>query len=327
MTDFLTQFQHLLKEKPRYNLKIVNCENCDFADTALNSRNCYYCFGAFHAEDLLYSRYSRDCSSSSDLTFCFNCEWCYECIGCSKCYSVDYCKYVSNCSDCQFCQDCIGCANCFGCLGLSHKQYCFFNEQLSKDEYEKRTAAFDLSKQSDREEVAKRIEQIKNTRPQLAIHQTMTEDCIGDNLVQAKNCYNCFDAYDLEDCNFCIETNSLKNCTDMTVCFRTEESYQCIHSPGNYNCNFCFHVDYSSDSEFCAYSRSLKNCFGCVYLQNKEYHILNQPYAPEEYFRKVAEIKSQLQSIGMYNLLPYFASEYEWGRMGSETESVVRELV
>jgi hypothetical protein len=32
---------------------------------------------------------------------------------------------------------CFSCKNCFGCVGLQHKQYCIFNKQYSKEEYEK----------------------------------------------------------------------------------------------------------------------------------------------------------------------------------------------
>jgi hypothetical protein len=323
MTPFLTEFKKLLLEQPRYNLKIVNSENCDYADTAVNSQDCYYSFGAFHSENLLYSRYSRNCKNSSDLTFCFDCEWCHECVGCSKSYGLSYSKYCSNCSNCSFCEDCTGCKDCFGCIGQHQKQYMMFNEQLTKEEYEKRLAQLDLSHPEVRAAIAERMEALRQQVPQLATHQTMTEASTGDNLVQTKNAYQCFDSYDLEDSFYCIETNSLKNCSDMTVCFKTEESYQCCHCPGDYNCKFCIHCDYCSDSTFCTYSMNLKNCFGCVYLKDKEYHILNKPYEPEEYFKKVKEIKQELIDAGMYNLNPYFISDYEQQRLATESDPAI----
>lgn len=323
MQTFIEQFKQLLLTQPRYNLKIVNSENCDYADTALNSKNCYYTFGIFHGEDVYFSRYSRNCTSSSDLTFCFDCEWCYADIACSKCYSVDFSQYCANCTDCKFCSNCRGCSNCFGCTGMANKQYYIFNKQVTKDEYEAYIKSLDLANPAVRAEIERKMEELKRAVPQLAIHQTMTEDCVGDNIVQGKNCYQCFDVYDLEDCAYCIETNSLKNCCDMTVCFKTEESYQCMHSPGCYNCNFCYHCDYCSDSEFCAYSKNLKNCFGCVYMKDKEYHILNKPFAPDAYFVEVARIKDELKRAGMYNLQPYFITDYETQRLAAETEPAI----
>jgi hypothetical protein len=145
MNNFIEKFQTLLIDKPRYNVKHVNAENCDYADTAVNSKNCYYSFCAFYCEDVYYARYSRKCSNCSGITFCVGCEWCVECIDCSNCYKCDYSQYCQNCSECQFCLDCFGCKNCFGCVGLYQKQYCMFNEQLTKEEFENRLKQLDLS--------------------------------------------------------------------------------------------------------------------------------------------------------------------------------------
>ena len=87
------------------------------------------------------------------------------------------------------------------------------------------------------------------------------------------------------------------------------------------------HTDYCSDSEFCAYSKNLKNCFGCVYMENKKYYILNKPFSPEEYEKKVAEIKKELMEAGMMNMGIYFVSEYEKSRLLGETDSVIQALL
>ena len=36
-----------------------------------------------------------------------------------------------------YCAFCNGCRDCFGCAGLRKKQYCIFNKQYTKEEYEK----------------------------------------------------------------------------------------------------------------------------------------------------------------------------------------------
>src|SRR6185295_7241936 len=196
MPTFVEDFAGLLLKEPRYNVKIVNSENCDYADTALNSKNCYYTFGAFHSEMLFYSRYSRNCNSCSDMTFSFECEWCYGCVACNKCYSCDYCRYCSNCAHIAFCEDCTGCKDCLGCIGMYQRQYCIFNTQLTKEEYARRLGEFDLNNPHHRQLIKKRVEELKCTTPILGIHQTQTENCTGENLVQAKNAHMCFDAYD-----------------------------------------------------------------------------------------------------------------------------------
>jgi len=45
-------------------------------------------------------------------------------------FSVSHCKFVEYSAYLQNCQ------NCFGCCGLVNKQYCIFNKQYSKEEYE-----------------------------------------------------------------------------------------------------------------------------------------------------------------------------------------------
>ncbi len=324
--SFISDFQRLLLEKPRYNLKQVGAENCGYADTAVKSRNCYYCFGAFYSEDLYYSRYSRKCVSCSGMTFCANCEWCAECVDCANCYMCDYCQDCQNSRDCQFCKDCFGCGNCFGCAGLYQKQYCMFNEQLDKEEYSKRLKSIDLGSASHREAIQKRVEEVRKGTPNLGVHQFSCENCIGNHLSECSGCYRCHDSFALEDCLFCIETNGNKNCCDLSICFESEWCYQCVHCPLCYGCNFCFHCDYCSDSEFCAFSKNIKNCFGCVYLQNKEYHILNKPYSKEDYEKEVARIKVELKSARQYNLLPYLFTDYEKKRLATETDSVIQTL-
>ncbi|MFA6024032.1 MAG: hypothetical protein WC777_02340 [Candidatus Gracilibacteria bacterium] len=318
---FIQEFQNLLRTQPRYNLKLVMAENCGYSDTAVKSKNCYYCFGVFYCEDVYYGRYSRKCSDCSGVSFCVNCQWCTECVDCVNCYSCDFCQDCQNCAECQYSQDCYGCKNCFGCVGLYQKQYHLFNQPLSKEEYVQKIAQFDLSNPDHLAFIQTQVEALKRKTPLPAFHQTMTENCTGDHITESKNCFNCYDIFASEDCLYTVEANANKDCVDLTVCFEAEALYSCVQSPLCFNCNFCLHTDRSSDSEFCAYSRNLKNCFGCVYLENKEYHILNQPYSPEDYAKKVAEIHQELIAGGHYNLTPYFISDYEHNRLQTETDS------
>jgi len=324
--SFFSDFQRLLLEKPRFNVKQVGAENCDFADVAVKSRNCYYCFGVFYCEDVYYSRYSRKCVSSSGLTFCANCEWCAECIDCAGCYMCDYCQDCGNCRDCRFCKDCFGCSDCFGCAGLYQKKYCMFNEQLTKEEYQKRIAMLNLESAAHRDAIHRRVEEVRKKVPNLGVHQFNCEDCIGNHLTECKSCYRCHDSFSNEDCLYCIETNGNKSSCDLTICVEDELCYQCVHCPQGYNLNYCFQCDNSSNCEFCAWSKNLKDCFGCVYLQNKQYHILNKPYSPEDYVKEVARIERELQEAGQYNLLPYLFTGYEKKRLATETDSVIQTL-
>jgi hypothetical protein len=210
-------------------------------------------------------------------------------------------------------------------VGLYQKQYRIFNEQLTKEEYEARLRSLDLKSAEHRAVIRQKVEELRLKAPNLAVHQFSCEDCVGNHLTECKGCYRCHDSFALEDCMFCIETNGNKDCCDLTVCFENELCYQCIHSPLNYNCNYLFHCDYCENSEYCAFSKNLKNCFGCVYMQNKEYYILNNgPYEPQEYAKETDRIRKELIASGHYNLTPFFLSDYEPMRMRTETDSVIQ---
>ena len=267
MSQFITELRELLLNQPRYNVKHVNAENSNYADTVVSSRSCYYSYCVFYCEDVYYARYSRKCTKCSGITFCVECEWCTDSVDCISCYMCDNCRDCSNCSECNYCLDCYGCRNCFGCTGLHQKQYCLFNVQLTKENYEQKLANIDVKSLAFKTKLA----ESRNSVPIQGMHYFQTENCTGgDHLSFAKNCYQCYDAFNMEDCLYNIECNGNKDCMDMTVCFEAEGCYSCVQSPINYNCNFLMHTDQCSDSEFCAYSNNLKNCFGCVYLANKE---------------------------------------------------------
>lgn len=69
---------------------------------------------------------------------------------------------------------------------------------------------------------------------------------------------------------------------------------------------------------------AVTNCFECVYLADKEYYILNEPYSPEEYHKKVAEIKQELLDNKIYNMTLYFVTDYEKRRLAEEDDSIIQ---
>ncbi len=321
MANFLEQFGRLLVESPRYNLKQVQVENCGYADTAVKSKDCYFSFGAFYCEDVLYSRYSRKCVDCCDIAICFACEGCVGCSDCNNCYGLANCTDCSNCESCYFCEDCYGCKNCFGCVGQYQAQYRIFNQQYTEVDYQNFIAQWPTNVNV--KHIQDKLKELHNLTPRIALHHFRVEDSTGDHLSECVNCYECYDSFLTEDCFYCIETNGNKNCADLTVCFENELCYSCVHSPLCYNSNFLLHVDGAIDSELCAYSKNLKNCFGCVYLADKEFYILNLPVDKTIYFQRVEEIKSELITKGFYNMRAFFQTEYEDQRYLEESERAI----
>lgn len=321
--NFEAQFKKLLLATPRYNVKGVQAENCAYSDTAVRSRNCYYCFGAFYSEDLLYGRYSRKCSSSCGMTFCVSCEDCLECIDCAGCYASSFLIECKSCVECSFCEHCFSCENCFGCVALHRKKYCFFNEQLSKEEYLHTMSQLRLSTAGDVATIRVRVASLKRKCFLPALDLFRSDDCFGNHLSECSRCVHCYDSFALEDCLYVVEANGNRSSCDLTVCFESELCYCCVHSPLNYDCNFLYQTDSSSSSEFCAFSRKLKHCFGCANLADAEYCILNKQYCPEEYHRTVGAIRKELIRDGKYDMKLFFASDYDWTRLGTESDAIL----
>jgi len=62
----------------------------------------------------------------------------YECQGCGyDVFNLRFCNLCwSGCQNLTYCDHCFACKDCFGCSGLKKKQYCIFNKQYTKEEYE-----------------------------------------------------------------------------------------------------------------------------------------------------------------------------------------------
>jgi hypothetical protein len=52
--------------------------------------------------------------------------------------------------------------------------------------------------------------------------------------------------------------------------------------------------------EYCVLCDDCQACFGCVGLYKKQFHIFNKPYAKDEYWRRVDELKCAMLDDGLY---------------------------
>lgn len=110
------------------------------------------------SEKCMYGNwFQENCYFSADCSILGKSEFCYECINCWRCSSCVWCQNCFDCVSVSFSMDCHGCSNCFGCIGLRNKSYCWFNEQLSKEDYEKRLKGFGWG----RTEISRMIKKIK----------------------------------------------------------------------------------------------------------------------------------------------------------------------
>ncbi|MBI4836623.1 MAG: hypothetical protein HY817_05180 [Candidatus Abawacabacteria bacterium] len=131
------EFANFVKTFPRRALRNFNVENCDQGDMNNNAKDCYVSFHMVEAERCCYGIDNMkafncyDCYGSVNMTHCYEC---YAVVNCQHClWSFDC--YDS--SDLYYCQSCRNSHDLFGCIGLKNKQYCIFNKEYTKSEYEK----------------------------------------------------------------------------------------------------------------------------------------------------------------------------------------------
>lgn len=115
---------------------ILNCENVS-GDIIMNSKNCQECFEAIGSEDC------RHCYTIFGAKDLFNCDYDghkgslnYNNVACGTAYQVRFSRFTIEASYIDYCEHTNFSKNLFGCIALRHKQYCIFNKQYKKEEYE-----------------------------------------------------------------------------------------------------------------------------------------------------------------------------------------------
>lgn len=293
---FLDKYELLKKSIPVQAFIGIDLENCELTDYTYSSKNCYYCFDSYKLENGIYC---RSCSGKNvvDCYLAIESELCYGCIDIKNCYGSRYLLECNNCRNCQFCSLCVSCSDCFGCVGLTHKQYCIFNKQYTKDEYFEKLET--LKKENTPEELLERMLELKKTIPHPTSQQNNNENCpYGDHIYESRNSYWCFSAFSLENSGYIFEGGFLKNCWD---CYalgdekRTSElNYEVVDCLYNYNCAYLSNSDNCTNCYYSADLRNCSDCFGCVGLTSKKYCILNNQLTKEQYEKTVFGIKKEL---------------------------------
>lgn len=118
---------------------IENSENVS-GDYITDSKNCHECFNVFlGGEDYRYVQYGGwGAKDMMDTLMCGkNGEKLYEMQATIDAYNCAFTNFCRDCNDVFYCDSVMNCKNCFGCNGLVHKEYCIFNKQYPKEEYER----------------------------------------------------------------------------------------------------------------------------------------------------------------------------------------------
>jgi len=116
----------------------VNNQNT-FGNYISNCKDCYFCFECSDCEELSYCTCIEEAKTGMDWDYWGQgSEQMYECIACGyENFNLRFCNLCwEGSADLTYCDHMFSSKNCFGCVGLKKAQYCIFNKQYTKEEYE-----------------------------------------------------------------------------------------------------------------------------------------------------------------------------------------------
>ncbi|MBI5621933.1 zinc-ribbon domain containing protein [Candidatus Falkowbacteria bacterium] len=302
--SFTEQFRDLMAVVPRPALLHSESVNCDYSMFSANNKDCYMLVQSSNCEECHYCYWVQKCRNCLDSAFCLDCELCYQVVGGEKCYNCFYCNNCSGCLDSRFLLNCRGCKNCFGCVNLNNAQYCIFNEQKTKTEYETFIQSVDFISYRHYREYQEKFYQFSLQHPRRFAEIYQADNSTGNYLKRVKNVTMIFDGYDIEDCSYGQHVlREVKDVMDVSNAARKAELvYESVQAVLNvYQIRFSlFPRQGASFLDYCDHCVGAKNCFGCIAVRNQKYCILNKQYSEKEYTVVVPKIINHLKQTGKW---------------------------
>jgi hypothetical protein len=313
--SFFEQFKQLMLDMPFPALSVSAVENCEYNNDTSRCKDCYMCSRTHDSSNLTYTyrgNNSRDCLD------CFQVikqsEFLYDCVECSTCTKGAFLYFSENCSNSNFLWNCKNCLDCFMCSNMRNKQYCYKNQQLSKEEYKQKITEYKLNSYNNLKNAQKEFDDFNRTTIRKYLNINNSVNCTGDNIISSKNAQMCFGAKNVEDVKYVWDVMRYKNSMDCYSGGRNNELvYECTAVAGSYNCNFCVRVPDSLNISYSMHIHNSKNLFGCLSLKNKEYCIFNKQYSKEEYEILREKIIAHMKETGEYGeFFPMELSQFEY---------------
>jgi len=300
--SFFEQFSALQKDGPRLALVTIGNENSPFTTGTGYCKNCYLINCSEYCENCYYGKLLQKCCDCIDCAYAYDSTLCCQCFDIHNCYGCTYLSYSRNSADCWFCEDLIGCSNCLFCANLRQKEYHIHNKRVSRTEFAARLA--DLAGSYAAFESAKRTwHALRTARLHKYANIVSCENCTGDFISGSKNCIDCYDVNDSEDCRWvCVGVNVKDVYDSSNVYLRQELDYQMLGTIDAFHCAFSIYTFHSRDVLYSDHIYHSADLFGCCGLKRKRFCILNRQYSEVEYGLLAARIVDHMQKTG------------EWGR-------------
>lgn len=300
---FFEQYSHIFFNVPRLGIiKQGFHVNSEYVNRVSDARDCYLIFGSNEDENCLYG---VSYWSSKDSIDCYNLrksERCVECIDCYNCSNLRFSKECNSCVDSWFLNNCRNCQNCLGCVNLRSKNYCIYNKQYSREEYQKTLKELNFSNISSVFKMKEKIrdEFANHIVPAMVEHHSTNVS--GNWIDNSKNIHVAYNCDNVEDGKYIFGISDSKDIVDLIYWGSGSELiYESINIGRQ-----CSNVLFSNESwdqlvraQYCINCFGCSDVFGCVGLQKKQYCIFNKQYSRQEYDKLIPKI------INHMNTMPY----------------------
>ncbi|MBI2623140.1 MAG: hypothetical protein HYW65_01010 [Candidatus Liptonbacteria bacterium] len=301
---FLTQLFELDKKVPKPAGSAARMVNSEYSDNASDLKNCYLLFNSNFTEDSAYGNGVDRCRACFDNSHIQDCERCYHSFWLTKCYETHFSSRCEDCTNMWFSKDCRGCSNCFGCVNLRAQKYCVFNKQYSKEEYQQKLKALNLSSWKNLQEAGAKAKEFWLRFPNKFMQGVHNVNVSGEFITHSKNVRDSYLIRASENLRYVqySQVPSSKDCYDSSLIgCNAEQLYEsAVCGWGASNIKFCWECwDSAANMEYCLYCNTSSDLFGCAGVQKKQYCILNKQYEKNEYEKMRTKI------IEHMNKMPY----------------------
>ena len=300
---FFQQFKELFEKAPLPNLCNSNIKNAEYGNHNHDIKNCYLFFASNECEDSSYICGCMKAKNSIDQYKTVNTVQCYDDTLCGNLNRVNFTFDSDDSANCAFLHSCKNLIDCLGCINLKNKSYCIFNQQYTKEDYQKERAKYDFGSYKQLKEFREKFAEFIKKYPRRHGFVHKCQNVIGDNILNSKNVYMGFDIFDdAQDSKYII--HGALNIRDVYDAYgpglNISNSYELIDVGDDATGNlFAIFSRICANTNYTHSCQNSQNLFGCVGLRSKKYCILNKQYTKEEYEALVPKI------IQHMNEMPY----------------------
>ena len=301
---FFEQLDELWHEVPLLGMSqdLMTQETCPYSHDAGHLRNCYLIFHAESTEDSacgFFVGYSQNIFDSSAIEQSQSLYDCMHCYRANRCIGIRH--QLSESIDCLFCRDCQNCQNCFASANLKNKKYYAWNKPLSKEEYFKEIAKYDLGSYRTYKDLQAKTEEFWKTQMPKSEYNEFVTNCTGPNIFHSKNVKDGIEVYQTEDSRYVFRMwGPNNNCYDISMFgINFSNSYEGVVVGGDADrLLFCREAGLNAtDIRYSTLSTGGNHHFGCVSMKKGDHVILNRMYPKEEYEKMAAAIREQMDKM------------------------------